>query len=244
MEQAFQDQFWVHTMQKQLRVYIDHCAKCREMKTTRHAQYGSLQPILTPLYPGHTITIDFVLALPTSTEGFDTILTVTDKFYKRLALIPGKNTYTAAAWASALLERLMLADWGLPSAIISDRDRKFLSDMWKQLFKELEVELLYSTAYHPATDGQSERSNQTVEIALRFYLDAMYDVRQWPKVLPSLTFEFNVLKSATTKMSPHEVMYGVPPRSPASIAQYHPREQHLKQCRLAVADAIAEAQIT
>ena len=69
-----------------------------------------------------------------------------------------------------LLERLDVADWGIPKVIISDRDPKFLSELWNTLFKSLNVSLLYSTAYHPQTDGASERTNQTSEIALCFYL--------------------------------------------------------------------------
>lgn len=100
-------------------------------------------------------------------------MTVTCKFSKKVTIIPGASTYTAKDWAKALLERLAIADWGLPSAIISDRDRKFLSELWTEIFKQLGVKLLYSTAYHPQTDGQSERTNQTVEIALQFYINSL-----------------------------------------------------------------------
>lgn len=68
----------------------------------------------------------------------------------------------------ALVDRLDIADWGIPKVIISDRDRKFLSDLWTAIFKRLGTLLLYSTAYHPQMDGASERTNQTVEIALIF----------------------------------------------------------------------------
>jgi hypothetical protein len=76
-------------------------------------------------------------------------MSVTDKFSKRITLIPGRNTWTAAEWADALLERLYIADWGVPKAILSDRDRKFLSEFWTCLFTRLGVSLLYTTAYHP-----------------------------------------------------------------------------------------------
>ena len=80
--------------------------------------------------------------------------------------IPGRDDYATDAWAHRLLDELLLADWGLPTRIISDRDPKFTSTLWRTIFARLETRLLMSTAYHPQTDGQSERTNQTVEIAL------------------------------------------------------------------------------
>jgi transposase InsO family protein len=117
--------------------------------------------------PFRTLAMDFISALP---GDMDTALTVTCKASKRVTIIAGKSTWTAVNWAEALLERLLIADWGIPEGIISDRDPKFISEFWRTLFNKLGTKLLMSTAYHPQTDGQSERTNQTVEIALRFFL--------------------------------------------------------------------------
>ena len=86
-------------------------------------------------------------------------MSVTCKFSKRTTLILRKSTWSAKQWAEVLLDRLWIADWGLPKVILSDRDRKFLSQLWTGLFERLGADLLYSTAYHPQTDGQSERTN-------------------------------------------------------------------------------------
>ena len=93
-------------------------------------------------------------------------MSVTDKFGKRLTYVPGKSTWTAQEWAIALLDCLYLGDWGIPKVLLSDRDLKFLSELWKAIFDKLGVKLLYLTAYHPQTDGSSEHTNQTTEIAL------------------------------------------------------------------------------
>jgi len=82
-------------------------------------------------------------------------MSITDKFTKAVKLVPGKNTYTAADWASRYWQTVF-PEWGFPSAILSDRNAKFLSEFWKSLFAKANTRILTSTAYHPETDGQSE----------------------------------------------------------------------------------------
>lgn len=238
--------WYIRGLSRHLRAYLKHCPQCQVYQTRRHAPYGSMQPILTPPVPFHTITIDFILALPTSTtEGFDTAMSVTCKFTKRVTIIAGKATYTASQWGIVLLERLDVGDWGLPKAIISDRDKKFLSDMWSAMFNKLGVRLLYSTAYHPQTDGQSERTNQTVEIALRFHLAAMTDYREWPKILSTIQRHLNNGRSSTGK-SPNEAAYGFTPVQPLDMSRAVNDADVLPaaaRARVDVADSIAFAQM-
>ena len=190
--------------------YIDHCPECLKNSTRRHRPYGSLQPILTPPIPFHTITIDFVMAIPISSpEGYNILMTVSDKFTKRIGFIPGKDTWTAEQWGAALLRMFLTNDWGIPKQIISDRDPKFLSTVWTTIFKGLKVSLLYSTAYHPQSDGQSERTNQTAEIAFRYLIPALSNIHFWPQILPVLQFALNSSSSGATKHSPHQLMYGM-----------------------------------
>lgn len=165
--------WFIRGLTKLLRSFIRHCPQCLALQTRRHPPYGSLQPIQSSPVPFFTLTLDFVLALPLTKEKFNAIMSVTCKFSKRVTLIKGANTWSAEDWAHAFLKRLDLIDWGLPGELITDRDPKFLSRFWKALFTRLGVNLLYNTAYHPQTDGSSERTNQTVEIALRFFIHAM-----------------------------------------------------------------------
>ena len=204
---------YIRGLTNQLREFIRHCPECHVLQTRRHQPYGSLSPIESPPVPFHTLTLDFILALPGSPEGFDTILSVTDKFTKRITCIPGKNTWSAERWAEALLDRLEVADWGIPKAMISDRDRKFLGELWRALFKRLDVALLYSTAYHPQTDGSSERTNQTVEIAMRFYVNTLREKSSWPKILPRIQALLNNSSSSTTGHTPNELAYGFTPNT-------------------------------
>lgn len=116
---------------------------------------------------------------------------------------------TAEQWADALLERLFLGDWGLPVFVISNRDPKFLGDFWKQIFCRLSVHLLYSTAYHPQTDGQSKRTNETIEIFLRYAIASLNDTTDWHLTLPHLQFILNSSPNAATEHLPHQLIYSI-----------------------------------
>ncbi|KAI0997351.1 hypothetical protein K3495_g10832 [Podosphaera aphanis] len=203
--------FYMHNMTKVVREYLKHCPNCKVNHTPRHSPYGSMQPIFVPPQQFHTITIDFILCLPVSTDGnkFDAILSVTDKFSKAVTFIPGGKNWTASQWATALLDRLSLINWGLPRIIISDRDRKFLSQLWRKMFLALGVELLFSTSYHPQTDGSSERTNQTAEIALRYWLMTLKSPGLWPETLARMQLSLNnSTKYSSTQLCPTQVMHG------------------------------------
>jgi len=234
-----QSAFYIRRAAKHLKDYLLHCPECLVFQTRRHKPYGSLQPIQSPPIPFHTLAIDFILALPSSEpEGFDCLLSVTDKFSKRITLIPGQSTYTAEQWAHSLLTHLYLTDWGLPKAIVSDRDPKFLSELWKALFRKLGVSLFYTTAYHPQADGQSERTNQTVEIALRFYLNTMAKATEWPKSLPFIQSNLNNAKSNSTGKTPNETVYGFSPNVASTLNIAAGSVLPLPASRIEVADAV------
>ncbi len=110
-------------------------------------------------YSLYTLTLHSILAFVVTAEGFDAIMSVTCKYFKRVIFIPRKDTWSAEDWPLALSLRLDLMDWGLPGKLITDRDPKFFSQFWTSFFNKLGVQTLYSTAYHPQTDGSSERMN-------------------------------------------------------------------------------------
>ena len=188
--------------------------------------------------------MDFILALPLSHTGKDNLMTVTCKFAKRILLIPGHSEWGAAEWASALLEHLQVGEWGLPKVIISDRDKKFLSALWTSLFKRLGVKLLYSTAYHPQSDGQSEQINQTVEIALRYHLATLDNPADWEGVVGPIQSAVNNSKSSSTARSPNDVVYGFTPTQSTDLLTTQSQPLPPKLVRMEVADAIAFAQMS
>ena len=199
---------YIRHLSKRLRQYIAHCPQCQVSQTKRHLPYGSLVPIAAPSIPFHTIAMDFIVALPTTLTGMNTLLTVTCKATKRVLLVPGLDTWTAPEWAEVVLRALLDHDWGIPRSIISDRDSRFMSDFWQRIFALLGVKFLTATAYHPQTDGQSERTNQTVEIAMRFHLTSHPDKwNEWHLILPYIQATLNNSPSSTG-FAPNELCYG------------------------------------
>lgn len=129
-----------------------------------------------------------------------------------------------------MLAALTYHDWGMPYGIISDRDAKFMSSFWRALFQKLGTDLLTSTAYHPQTDGQSKRTNQTVEIAIRYYVTSHsnIDAVDWTLVLPYLQGYLNNSKNQATGVSPNEILYGFNVRDTLSMLSDLPAEDFTK----------------
>jgi transposase InsO family protein len=137
------------------------------------------------------------------------ILVVVDKFTKYRHFIPLKHPFTVAMVAKVFLENVYQLH-GLPAMIISDRDKIFTSNMWKELFALAKVDLSMSTAYHPQSDGQSERVNQCVETYLRCFVSSC--PKQWISWLHLAKFWYNTSLHSSIGMSPFEALYGYQPR--------------------------------
>jgi len=210
MHERLTDTLYIYDLFKNLHEYLRHCPQCQLNQTPCHKPYGALQPILSLLRPFHTLTIDFILALSVikAFETYKTIMSVTDKFSKTVTLIPGRDTMTAEDWAICLLNHLALLNWELSRAIISDQDRKFLFNLWKEIFKQLKVDLLYSTAYHSQTNDSFKMTNKTVEIALQYWIMTLKCPEEWPKSLPRLQAALNnSTKYSSTQQSLNEVLF-------------------------------------
>ncbi|KAI0994007.1 hypothetical protein K3495_g14176 [Podosphaera aphanis] len=229
--------FYIFGISKLLKKYLWHCRECRVNATPRHRPFGSLQPISSPPSLFHTISIDFILALPKSIpDKHDSAMSVTDKFSKATTLIPGKTTWSAGQWGNALVKHLLMILWGIPTAIISDRDRKFVSDLWRTMWANLGVRLLFSTAWHPQTDGASERTNQQIEICFRYFVGSLESPERWPEICPNVAAALSNSSSRGTGLPATVLMYGQRIREPIDIAadaliniegDYLDNEQHL-----------------
>lgn len=145
--------------------FVHQCVVCQQAKHEHVKSPGLLQPLPVPDGPWQEITMDFIEALPKS-EGYTVILVVVDRLTKYAHFIPLKHPFSAPVVAKAFLHTVVKLH-GPPHTIVSDRDKIFTSHFWKDLFKLWDTKLLMSTAYHPQTDGQSERVNQCLEMFLR-----------------------------------------------------------------------------
>ena len=158
--------------------------------------------------PFETVAIDFITKLPLS-QGYDSILTVTDHDCMKAAIFIPCNEEINAEETAALYMNQVVKNFGLPSKIISDRDPRFASKFTRELCKLMGIEQNISTAYHPGTDGQSERMNQWVETFLRFVTNYKQD--DWARWLPMAQFAHNNWPSDTTRKSPFFLLMGYNP---------------------------------
>jgi len=160
-------QYWWPHCKEFVRQYVKGCVICQANKPITHQNNPPLHPI-TPqeeALPFQTIAIDFIVKLPMS-DGYDSIMTVTDHdCTKAVILVPCQETIDAEGVAKLFKDQIF-PFVGLPKKIISDRDPCFTSAFFRELCKQLEVTQNLSTAYHPQTDGQSEKTNQHIETAL------------------------------------------------------------------------------
>jgi len=188
--------------------YVQSCSVCQQAKSEHVKTPGLLQPLPIPSQPWSTISMDFIEGLPKS-GGFDVIFVVVDKLTKYAHFVPLAHPFTALSVAQLFFNNIYKLH-GLPDAIISDRDRIFTSNLWQELFKLSDTQLLMSSSYHPQTDGQTERINQCLEAFLRCAVHSC--PKQWHKWLSLAEFWYNTAFQSAIGHTPFEALYGQPPR--------------------------------
>ncbi|CAI7908666.1 unnamed protein product, partial [Closterium sp. NIES-54] len=191
--------------------FVTSCDTCQWMKSSKQKKIGLLQPLPVPEQPWQVVSLDFITGLPSTSRGHDSILVVIDKFSKMGHFIPTNATATAEATARLFFDRIITIH-GIPATLISDRDPKFTSKLWKELMGLLGTKLAMSSAYHPQTDGQTERLNQVVEQLLR--TACKDDVSHWDTQLPTLEFAYNNASHAATGKNHFFLCYGREPLTP------------------------------
>ena len=197
-------------MKRKVTEFIRNCEQCAKNKPSRHKPYGQAQQIDLPEAPWETITMDFVVKLPKSTDPatkvvYDSILVVVDKLTKYTHLVPWKESGTVNKLASVLLRELV-SHRGLPKTIISDQDKLFTSKFWNTWTKQPGIDTRMSTVYHPQTDRQTERTNQTMEQYLQHYVNHQQD--NWVELLPIAQFAYNNQQHSVTGMTLFFANYG------------------------------------
>jgi hypothetical protein len=160
-------------------------------------------PLLVPSVPWEDISMDFVLRLPRTKKGRDSIFVVVDHFSKIAHFIPCHKSDNASHVADLFFAEIVrLHD--VPNTIVSDGDAKFLSHFWITLWLKLGTKLLFSTTCHPQTDGQTEVVNRTLSTMLQAILKS--NLKLWEKCLPHIEFSYNRSVHSTMKVSPFHVV--------------------------------------
>jgi hypothetical protein len=201
------DYYW-SGMRKDVEKYIRNCHTCQRAKTPRHSPFGTLKPLPVPYQNWKEVSMDFVTGLPES-NGFNAILVVVDRLSKMRHLIPCRDSTTSKDLAQIYLEKIWVHH-GNPDSITSDRGPQFTSEFWRSLCELQGINLRLSTAFHPQTDGQTERLNGVMEQYLRCFVSYQQD--DWVKWLPLAEVSANDHVSETTGYSPFQANYGFCPR--------------------------------
>ncbi|GJR63482.1 reverse transcriptase domain-containing protein [Tanacetum coccineum] len=192
------------------------CLTCVRVKAEQQRPSGLLVQPEIPEWKWDNITMDFITKLPKSSQGFDTIWVIMDRLTKSAHFLPIRENDPLDKLARLYLNRIV-ARHGIPASIICDRDGRFTSNFWKSFQKALGTDISMSTAYHPETDGQSERTIQTLEDMLRA---CVIDFgKGWVKHLPLAEFSYNNSYHASIKAAPYEALYGRKCRSPVCWAE-------------------------
>lgn len=199
------------TLYNDVSEYIDTCDICQRSKARRHRPYGEMAALPQPQGPWEQLTMDFITDLPPSRRGndiYDAVLVVVDRYTKMSLYLPCTKRCTSADLATLILDQV-IARFGVPKGIVTDRGSVFTSEYWSELCFEAKVKRRLSTAFHPQTDGQTERQNQTLEQYLRCYCCDKQD--QWAAWLPLAEFAYNNSVHPTLRMSPFFALYGYNP---------------------------------
>ncbi|KAI3746254.1 hypothetical protein L6452_08679 [Arctium lappa] len=191
--------------------YVERCVTCLQVKAEHQRPYGSLQPLSILEWKWEKITMDFVTKLPKTLRGHDTIWVIVDRLTKSAHFLTMRETLPMEKLAKLYIDEVV-SRHGVPQSIVSDRDSRFTSNFWASLQKELGTRLNLSTAYHPQTDGQSERTIQTLEDMLR---SCVIDFGgSWDSHLPLVEFAYNNSYHSSIGMAPFEALYGRKCRTP------------------------------
>ncbi|GKE27261.1 putative reverse transcriptase domain-containing protein [Tanacetum coccineum] len=207
-EKMYQDMkklYWWPNMKADIATYVSKCLTCARVKAEHQRPSGLLVQPAIPEWKWDNITMDFITKLPRSSQGFDTIWVIVDRLTKSAHFLPIRENDPLDKLARLYLNRIV-ARHGIPVSIICDRDGRFTSNFWRSYQKALGIDVSMSTAYHPKTDDQSERTIQTLEDMLRA---CVIDFgKGWVKHLPLAKFLYNNSYYASIKAAPYEALYG------------------------------------
>lgn len=198
-------------MKRDIAEFVSKCPNCQQVKVEHQRPSGVAQNIEIPRWKWEMINMDFVTGLPKSRRQYDSIWVIVDRMTKSAHFLAVKMTDTAENYARLYIREIVKLH-GVPLSIISDRGTQFTAQFWKSFQKGLGTKVHLSTAFHPQTDGQAERTIQTLEDMLRA---CVMDFKgNWDDHLPLIEFAYNNSFHSSIQMASYEALYGRRCRSP------------------------------
>ena len=211
MYQDLRTQYWWSGLKKDVTDYVSKCLTCSKVKAEHQRPSGLLVQPEIPIWKWENISMDFITKLPRTSSGYDSIWVIIDRLTKSAHFLPIREDFKLRKLVHIYLDEIVCRH-GVPFSIISDRDARFTARFWESLHKSLGTRLDLSTAYHPQTDGQTERTIQTLEDMLR---SCIIDFGgSWDTHLPLIEFSYNNSFHSSIGMAPFEALYGRKCRSP------------------------------
>ncbi|GJW18646.1 putative reverse transcriptase domain-containing protein [Tanacetum coccineum] len=216
MYQDLKKLYWWPNMKAEIATYVSKCMTCAKVKAEYQKPSGLLVQPKIPEWKWENITMDFVTKLPKTASGQDMIWVIVDRLTKSAHFLPAKENDSMEKLTRQYLKEVV-SRHGVPVSIISDRDGRFVSQFWQSLQEAFGTQLDMCTAYHPETNGQSERTIQTLEDMLRA---CVIDFgKGWDRHLPLIEFSYNNSYHTSIKAAPFEALYGQKCRSPICWAE-------------------------
>lgn len=206
--------YWWPSMKDSVTRYVTSCDTCQRCKARQCKPPGFLQPLQIPQQAWWSVSMDLITDLPKTAEGYDAILVVCDRLTKMVHLVATTTTCTAVDIATLFVQHVARLH-GMPRSIVSDRDPRFTSAFFSELCKLWQVDQNMSTAFHPQSDGQTERVNRVVEDTLRSYVTG--DQTDWYTHLPMVEFAINNSYHTSIRTTPFRLNYGFDPLTPPSV---------------------------
>ncbi|GKE85065.1 putative reverse transcriptase domain-containing protein [Tanacetum coccineum] len=216
MYHDLRDMYWWPGMKRDIAIYVSKCLTCSKVKAEHQRPSGLLQQPEIPEWKWDKITMYFITKLPKMKSGHDTIWVIGDRLTKPANFLAIQEDYTTERLARLYINKIVTRH-GVPVSIISDRDGRFTSRFWQTLQKDLGTRLDMSIAYHPQTDGQSERTIQNLEDMLRACVIDFGG--NWDVHLSLAEFSYNNSYRLSIRCAPFEALYGRKCRSPVLWAK-------------------------
>jgi len=218
---------------------VASCEPCSRAKTKRHKEYGLLKSLPIPSRPFESINMDRITHLPLS-SGHDAILVIVDRFTKFALFIPVWDDINGEEMSELLLSRVV-AKYGVPTSIVSDRGYEFTGSVWRATLQRLGTESSLTTSHNPRANGGAERVNQTIEAYLRLF--GSYAQDDWAEHLPLAEYSYNSARHSATGQSPFRALMGYEPQWSASTpAVESDRSMSFNEMRQEVTRALEHSQ--